>query len=55
MHQIRLYQSTWADALRLMHRWGSWGHYDGTCTLRGHIKTGQRWSLQNRPTEVAWD
>jgi hypothetical protein len=23
--------------------------------LRGHRKTGQRWSLQNRPTEVAWD
>ena len=23
--------------------------------LRGHIKSGQRWSLQNRPTEVAED
>jgi len=23
--------------------------------LRGHVKTGQRWSLQNRPTEVARD
>jgi hypothetical protein len=32
VHQIRLYQSTWADAQRLMHRWGAWGHYDGTCT-----------------------
>ena len=32
MHQIRLYQSTWADAQRLMHRWGAWGHYDGACT-----------------------
>ncbi|MGB8260496.1 MAG: hypothetical protein WCE75_09100 [Terracidiphilus sp.] len=32
MHQIRLYQSTWADAERLMHEWGAWGHYDGTCT-----------------------
>jgi hypothetical protein len=32
MHQVRLYQSTWADAQRLMHRWGPWGHYDGTCT-----------------------
>jgi hypothetical protein len=32
MHQIRLYQSTWTDAQRLMHRWGAWGHYDGTCT-----------------------
>lgn len=32
MHQIRLYQSTWVDAQRLMHRWGAWGHYDGSCT-----------------------
>jgi len=32
LHQIRLYQSTWADAQKLMHRWGAWGHYDGTCT-----------------------
>ena len=32
MHSIRLYQSTWADAQRLMHRWGAWGHYDGACT-----------------------
>lgn len=32
MHQVRLYQSTWADAERLMHRWGAWGNYDGTCT-----------------------
>ncbi|MGO4211381.1 hypothetical protein AB4Y89_23690 [Terriglobus sp. 2YAB30_2] len=32
MHQIRLYQSTWTDAQRLMHRWGGWGHYDGSCT-----------------------
>jgi hypothetical protein len=32
MHKIRLYQSTWADAQRLMHRWGAWGHYDGSCT-----------------------
>ena len=32
MHQIRLYQSTWADAQRLMHRWGTWGHYNGSCT-----------------------
>jgi hypothetical protein len=31
MHQIRLYQSTWADAQRLMHRWGAWGYYDGSC------------------------
>jgi hypothetical protein len=32
MHRIRLYQSTWADAQGLMHRWGEWGHYDGSCT-----------------------
>jgi len=32
MHKIRLYQSTWADAQRLMNRWGAWGNYDGTCT-----------------------
>jgi hypothetical protein len=32
MHRIRLYQSTWSDAQRLMHRWGKWGHYDGSCT-----------------------
>jgi hypothetical protein len=32
MHQIRLYQSTWADAQRLMHRWGAWSHYEGSCT-----------------------
>ena len=32
MHQVRLYQSTWADAERLMHRWGARGHYNGTCS-----------------------
>jgi len=32
MHQIRLYQSTWADAQMLMRRWGAWGHHDGSCT-----------------------
>jgi hypothetical protein len=32
MHTIRLYRSTWADAQRLMQRWGAWGHYDGNCT-----------------------
>lgn len=34
MHQIRLYQSTWADAQRLMYRWGAWGHYDGRCDAK---------------------
>jgi len=32
MHRIRLYQTTWTDAQRLMHRWGAWGHYEGSCT-----------------------
>jgi hypothetical protein len=32
MNQIRLYQSTWADAQRLMKRWGAWGRYEGNCT-----------------------
>jgi hypothetical protein len=32
VHQIRLYQSTWADAQQLMRRWGAWGHYEGSCT-----------------------
>jgi hypothetical protein len=32
MHEIRLYQTTWADAQKLMQKWGGWGHYDGTCT-----------------------
>ncbi len=31
---IRPTQSTWADAQRLMNRWGKWGHYDGTCTAQ---------------------
>ena len=30
--QIKLHQSTWQDAQELMHRWGAWGHYDGSCT-----------------------
>jgi hypothetical protein len=32
MHRIRLYQSNWPDAQRLMHRWGAWGRYEGNCT-----------------------
>jgi hypothetical protein len=31
MHRVRLYQSTWADAQRLMRRWGAWGRYEGIC------------------------
>ena len=32
MHRIELHKSTWADAQKLMIRWGRWGHYEGTCT-----------------------
>jgi hypothetical protein len=31
-HSIRLRQSTWSDAQRLMSRWGAFGHYEGDCT-----------------------
>jgi hypothetical protein len=30
-HSLRLKQSTWQDAQRLISRWGAFGHYDGTC------------------------
>jgi hypothetical protein len=57
MHQIRLYQSTWADAQRLMHRWGAWGHYDGSCTAASchyAISMGTiRYSNPNAPKR-AW-
>lgn len=32
MHRIRLYQTTWPEAQRLMSKWGAWGHCDGACT-----------------------
>ena len=32
MHEVHLYRSTWADAQKLISRWGAWGHYDGACT-----------------------
>ena len=35
MHQIRLYQSTWADAQRLMHRWEP----GGTTTVAARRRT----------------
>jgi hypothetical protein len=57
MHQIRLYQSTWADAQRLMNRWGAWGHYDGSCTAadcRYAIRMGTiRCQTPNAP-QRAW-
>jgi hypothetical protein len=60
MHQIRLYQSTWADAQRLMLRWGAWGHYDGSCTAaecRYEINlTDVSWRTwdQGRHGEIGW-
>lgn len=30
-------------------------HCATALTLRGHVKSGQRWSPENRPTEVAGD
>src|SRR6516164_8938632 len=29
---IQMGKSTWADAQRLMTRWGAWGMWDGSCT-----------------------
>jgi hypothetical protein len=34
MHRVRLYQSNWVDAQRMMDRWGAWGQYDGSCTAK---------------------
>jgi hypothetical protein len=33
IRQIEMGNSSWADAQRLMTRWGAWGGYYGTCTL----------------------
>jgi hypothetical protein len=55
MHQIRLYQSTWADAQRLMHRWGAWGHYDGSCTAASCTYEIELDSISyNRHVSSAW-
>jgi hypothetical protein len=32
IRQLELRKSTWADAQRIMSRWGAWGHYDGSYT-----------------------
>src|ERR1035441_7096285 len=59
-HRIRLYQSNWADAQRLMHRWGEWGHYDGNCTAEDckyeiELTDGSRRVLKSlRPSTVDW-
>jgi hypothetical protein len=31
VQSIRLNKSTWSDTQALMHRWGTWGHYNGQC------------------------
>jgi hypothetical protein len=57
MHQIRLYQSTWADAQRLMYRWGAWGHYDGSCaaaSCRYQIEIGDRTFNLNQREDLNW-
>ncbi len=56
MHQIRLYQSTWADAQKLMYRWGAWGHYDGSCTAERCLyrieMTDLSWASASSPKSV---
>jgi len=32
IRSLQLGKSTWADAQKIMTRWGAWGHYDGSCT-----------------------
>jgi len=32
IRQIQMGNSTWVEAQRLMHRWGEWGYYEGSCT-----------------------
>jgi hypothetical protein len=32
IRQLELRKSTWADAQKLMSRWGAWGHYERSCT-----------------------
>lgn len=34
IRQIQMGKSTWADAQRLMHRWGKWGRWEGSCDAR---------------------
>jgi hypothetical protein len=32
MQSIEFHKTPWAQAQTLMHRWGAWGHYEGSCT-----------------------
>lgn len=59
MHQIRLYQTTWADAQRLMHHWGAWGHYDGSCTAASckyeiELNSVDSYSRHTPPAWLIW-
>jgi hypothetical protein len=35
IRQIQMGKSTWADAQRLMYKWGAWGKWEGPCTAEG--------------------
>jgi hypothetical protein len=55
MHRIRLYESTWADAQRLMHKWGAWGHYDGMCTAEDcRYRIGLETAIQTHAEWFNW-
>ena len=32
IRELQLGKSTWADAQKIMTRWGAWGFYEGSCT-----------------------
>jgi hypothetical protein len=32
MRELQSHKSTWADAQKIMTRWGAWGSYEGSCT-----------------------
>jgi hypothetical protein len=34
IREIQMGKGTWADAQRLMTRWGAWGAYEGSCTAK---------------------
>lgn len=32
MRELQSHKGTWADAQKIMTRWGAWGSYEGACT-----------------------
>ena len=32
IRELQSHKSTWADAQKIMTRWGAWGSYEGSCT-----------------------